>query len=156
MSLSNEIIASCLFLLFISVSLLTRYMVIWHRNIRHTLTQLKQDQTIHNNNTHLENVMESLQPRLLTSDKEESFRNAFSLLYPSAIHRLRTICPHITRNDELLCMLIVLKRTNDEIARTLGISHPSVLQNRYRLRSKLDLPKGSDLDIEICRMLKES
>ena len=52
-------------------------------------------------------------------------------------------------------MLIILKQTNEEVARTLGISRASVLQNRYRLRNKLNLPEGSDLDTEIRRLLTD-
>ena len=67
----------------------------------------------------------------------------------------RSICSRATRTDELLCMLIILKQTNEEVARTLGISRASVLQNRYRLRNKLNLPEGSDLDTEIRRLLTD-
>ena len=120
------------------------------------LRQLTEIQSVHEKSCDLDRVMESLQPRLLTNDEEEQFRTAFSALYPTVLHRLRTICPRATRSDELLCMLIVLKQTNEEIARTLGISRPSVLQNRYRLRTKLSLTEGSDLDAEIRRLLTET
>lgn len=120
------------------------------------LRQLAEVQETHENTCHLDQVMLNLQPRLLTKEEEETFRDSFSALYPTVLHRLRTVCPRVTRTDELLCMLIVLKQTNEEIARTLGISRPSVLQNRYRLRTKLSLPEGADLDVEITRMLMKS
>ena len=117
------------------------------------LRQLAEVQSAHEKTCDLDRVMESLQPRLLTSEEEEQFRTAFSSLHPTVLHQLRSICSRATRTDELMCMLIVLKQTNEEIARTLGISRSSVLQNRYRLRSKLNLPEGSDLDTEVCRLL---
>lgn len=117
------------------------------------LRQLAEVQSAHEKTCDLDRVMESLQPRLLTSEEEEQFRSAFSSLHPTVLHQLRSICPRATRTDELMCMLIVLKQTNEEIARTLGISRSSVLQNRYRLRTKLNLPEGSDLDTEVCRLL---
>ena len=117
------------------------------------LRQLAEVQSAHERTCNLDRVMESLQPRLLTSEEEEQFRSAFSSLHPTVLHQLRSICPRATRTDELMCMLIVLKQTNEEIARTLGISRSSVLQNRYRLRTKLNLPEGSDLDTEVCRLL---
>ncbi|WP_125910826.1 tetratricopeptide repeat protein [Bacteroides timonensis] len=120
------------------------------------LRQLAEVQSTHEKTCNLDRVMEKLQPRLLTHAEEEQFRTAFAVLYPSALHQLRSICPRTTRADELLCMLIVLKQTNEEVARTLGISRASVLQNRYRLRSKLNLPEGSDLDTEIRRLLTET
>lgn len=119
------------------------------------LRQLAEVQATHEKNCDLDHVMESLQPRLLTNTEEEQFRTAFSSLYPTVLHQLRSACPRATRTDELLCMLIVLKQTNEEISRTLGISRASVLQNRYRLRTKLKLPEGSDLDTEIRRLLTD-
>jgi len=50
-------------------------------------------------------------------------------------------------------MLIVLKQNNEEISRTLGITRSSVLKNRYRLRTKLGLPEGCDLDSEVRALL---
>lgn len=117
------------------------------------LRQLAEVQSTHEKTCDLDRVMESLQPRLLTNEEEEQFRTAFASLYPTVLHRLRSICPRATRTDELLCMLIVLKQTNEEISRTLGISRSSVLQNRYRLRSKLNLPEDSNLDTEVNRLL---
>lgn len=117
------------------------------------LRQLAEVQVAHEKTCNLDRVMESLQPRLLTNEEEEQFRTAFSSLYPTVLLKLRSICPRATRTDELLCMLIILKQTNEEISRTLGISRASVLQNRYRLRSKLDLPERSDLDTEVRRLL---
>lgn len=117
------------------------------------LRQLAEVQSAHEKTCDLDRVMESLQPRLLTNEEEEQFRTAFSSLHPTVLHQLRSICPRATRTDELMCMLIVLKQTNEEIARTLGISRSSVLQNRYRLRTKLNLIEGSDLDGEVRRIL---
>ena len=84
---------------------------------------------------------------------EVNFRNYFTSLYPNALHRLRTISPRITRVDELLCMLILLKQNNEEIAHLLGVSRSTVLKNRYRLRCKLQLPGGVDLDTEVRSLL---
>lgn len=113
------------------------------------LRQLAEIQASHEKTCNLDKVMESLQPRLITIDEEEQFRAAFARLHPSALHRLRSVCPRITHAEELLCMLIILKQTNEEISRTLGISRSSVLQNRYRLKAKLQLPEGIELDSEI-------
>lgn len=117
------------------------------------LRQLVDIQSVHDKTCDLDRVMESLQPRLLTNEEEKQFRIAFASLYPTVLHRLRSICPHSTRTDELLCMLIVLKQTNEEISRTLGITRSSVLKNRYRLRAKLDLPEDSNFDIEVRALL---
>lgn len=117
------------------------------------LRQLIDIQATHDKTCDLEHVMESLHPCLLTNEEEEQFRTAFASLYPTVLHNLRSICPRITRTEELFCMLIVLKQTNEEISRTLGITRSSVLKNRYRLRTKLDLAEGCDLDSEVRALL---
>ena len=50
-------------------------------------------------------------------------------------------------------MLILLKQNNEEIAHLLGVSRSTVLKNRYRLRCKLQLPGGVDLDTEVRSLL---
>ncbi|WP_300699966.1 hypothetical protein [Bacteroides sp.] len=120
------------------------------------LRQLAEVQSTRDKSCDLDSVLEKLQPRLFTREEEESFRRAFASLYPSVLHKLRSICANVTRSEELLCMLIVLKQTNEEISRTLGISRSTVLQNRYRLRVKLGLPEGVDIDAEVQAMLLTS
>lgn len=120
---------------------------------RTLLRQLSEKQARHHNIRDLDRVMESLQSNLLTRKEEESFRKVFSSLYPSALVRLRTVCPTMTRCEELFCMLVLLKQTNEELAHTLGISVSSVSKTRYRVRIKLGLPEGSDADAEVCRIM---
>lgn len=124
-----------------------------NRNNEELLRQLAEIQATHEKTCDLDQVMESLQPKLITSDEEQQFRTAFSSLYPAALLHLRTVCPRITHSEELLCMLILLKQTNEEISRTLGISRSSVLQSRYRLKQKLELSGSSELDDEIERIM---
>lgn len=68
--------------------------------------------------------------------------------------RLRDVCPNITKNEELLCMLIMINQTTEEIARILGIASASVTRIRYRLRPKLHIPEKASLDAEIRRIMK--
>ncbi|MCD7924422.1 MAG: tetratricopeptide repeat protein [Bacteroides sp.] len=121
---------------------------------RDLLRQLSDIQAAHENSCDLDRVMESLQDNLLTREEEKHFRSAFSAIYPSALTRLREACPAITRSEELFCMLILLKQTNEEVARTLGISVASVSKTRYRLRLKLELPEGSDVDAEVRKVMR--
>ena len=73
----------------------------------------------------------------------------------AALIRLRDVCPNITKNEELLCMLILLNQSTEEIARILGIASASVTRIRYRLRPKLNIPEKASLDAEIKRIMKE-
>ena len=85
-------------------------------------------------------------PQLITNDKEGQFRRAFNTLYPHVIEALNRKYPKVSRNDELMCMLIYLGHSSDEIATFLGISRQSVNTARYRLRQRMDLGKSDSLD----------
>ena len=89
---------------------------------------------------------ETLTPFVLKEGDETKFRQCFELLYPLFLHRLRERVPSITRREELLCMLIVLKQDNKEIADLLAIAPRSVLMLRHRFRQKIGLPTEYSLE----------
>ncbi len=83
--------------------------------------------------------METLTPHILKEGGETKFRQCFELLHPLFLHRLREKVPSITRREELLSMLIVLKQDNKDIAELLSIAPRSVLMLRHRFRQKIGL-----------------
>ena len=83
--------------------------------------------------------METLTPFILKESGETKFRQCFEMLHPLFLHRLRERVPSITRREEILSMLIVLKQDNKEIAELLGIAPRSVLMLRHRFRQKIGL-----------------
>ena len=85
-------------------------------------------------------------PKLIVGEEEGRFRRAFNVVYPDFIPRLKAEFPQLTPGDELLCMLIFLQRTTQEMTVFLGISRASVNTARYRLRQKFGLDKSVDLD----------
>lgn len=60
--------------------------------------------------------------------------------------RLRERVPTITRCEELLSMLIVLKQDNKGIAELLAIAPRSVLMLRRRFRQKIGMAVDSSLE----------
>lgn len=114
--------------------------------------------TQHEQRQHLENLEADLNlkmygnneilsnPQLLDGEKRGKFRRAFDSLYPNVVNKLKERYPRLTQNDELLCILIYLKHTPEEIGIFLGISKASVNTARYRLRQKLQLPADISLD----------
>ena len=90
--------------------------------------------------------LETLTPSLLQRQGESKFRQRFELLYPLFLPRLREVIPTITRREELLSMLIVLKQDNKEIAELLAIAPRSVLMLRHRFRQKLGLAPEQSLE----------
>ena len=96
--------------------------------------------------------LEALTPSVLQKSGESKFRQRFELLYPQFLPRLRERVPSITRREELLSMLIVLKQDNKEIAELLAIAPRSVLMLRHRFRQKIGLSADNSLEnfIEEC------
>lgn len=151
-------ISAVLFLVTLTVILFVRNRLLYYKRQLHTrqmadlqeskdqlserVDVLEQDLSAGmNSNSHILS-----KPQLITGTEEGKFRRAFNVLFPHFISKLKHDYPKITANDELLCMLIYLKHTSEEISVYLGISRASVNSARYRLRMKFALPKDVDLD----------
>lgn len=93
--------------------------------------------------------LETLTPSILQKSGDSKFRQCFELLYPLFLPRLREKVPSITRREELLSMLIVLKQDNKEIAELLAIAPRSVLMLRHRFRQKIGMSTDNSLEIFI-------
>ena len=90
--------------------------------------------------------LETLTPSLLQTDGETKFRQCFEILYPLFLPRLRERVPSITRREELLSMLIVLKQDNKRIAELLAVAPRSVLMLRHRFRQKIGMTTEYSLE----------
>jgi DNA-binding CsgD family transcriptional regulator len=90
--------------------------------------------------------LETLTPSVLQTSGETKFRQCFELLHPLFLPRLRERVPSITRREELLSMLIILKQDNKQIAELLAIAPRSVLMLRHRFRQKIGMT--TDLSLE--------
>ena len=88
----------------------------------------------------------SLTPSILRKNGESKFRQRFEVLYPLFLPRLRERVPSITRREELLSMLLVLKQDNKEIAELMAIAPRSVLMLRHRLRQKIGISTDNSLE----------
>ena len=99
--------------------------------------------------------LETLTPYVLRDDGETKFRQHFELLYPLFLPRLRERIPSISRREELLSMLIVLKQDNKSIAELLSIETRSVLMLRHRLRHKIGMAAEVSLENFIVNLLTQ-
>ena len=88
----------------------------------------------------------SLTPSILYKNGESKFRQRFEVLYPLFLPRLRERVPSITRREELLAMLLVLKQDNKEIAELMAIAPRSVLMLRHRWRQKIGISTDNSLE----------
>ena len=101
-------------------------------------------------------ALESLTPSMLQTNGEAKFRQCFEMLYPVFLTRLREKVPSITRREELLSMLIILRQDNKEIAELLTIAPRSVLMLRHRLRQKIGMTTDNSLENFIDEILRLS
>ena len=99
--------------------------------------------------------LETLTPYVLRDDGETKFRQHFELLYPLFLPRLRETIPSISRREELLSMLIVLKQDNKSIAELLSIETRSVLMLRHRFRHKIGMAAEVSLENFIENLLTQ-
>ena len=90
--------------------------------------------------------LETLTPFILKEEGETKFRQCFELLHPLFLHRLRERVPSVTRREELLSMLIVLKQDNKTIAELMAIAPRSVLMLRHRFRQKIGMATEVSLE----------
>lgn len=97
--------------------------------------------------------LETLTPALLQTGGETKFRQCFELIYPFFLPRLRDRVPTITRREELLSMLVILKQDNKQIAELLAIAPRSVLMLRHRFRQKIGITTELSLEDFIAETL---
>ena len=83
---------------------------------------------------------------LLSREDENTFRRSFATIHPSYLPKLRESYPQLTRNEELLAMLICMNQSTNEIALIMGINRNSVNVVRSRMRKNMELPKEKSLD----------
>lgn len=81
----------------------------------------------------------------LAIKQDPTFINRFKQIYPEFFNTLNTY-PGLTSNDIRLCAYIKLNFTNKEIAEYANISVRTVESQKYRLRVKLGLSAGTDLN----------
>lgn len=65
-------------------------------------------------------------------------------VHANFISKLQSISPQLTKNDIRLCLYIKLGFSSAEIGGFLNITENSVTVRRSRVRTKLNLPEGSN------------
>ncbi len=84
--------------------------------------------------------------KILTDEDWNFFKVHFEKAYPNYIQKVRQRFPTITEAEERLFLFIKLNLTNKESANILGIKSDTIKKTRMRLRKRLKLKKGEDLD----------
>ena len=84
---------------------------------------------------------------------EDYFRKMFVRAYPRFLPTLRQEIANLTPKEEILCMLMALNKSNQEIRDILHIERRSVNMAKYRIRRKVNLPKEESLEEHILSLL---
>lgn len=129
-------------------ALITRQQDLNRRNEQLT-KEIEQAVATNNLNTVRQLTVQSL----LSKEDENAFRRSFATLHPSYLPKLRERYPQLTRNEELLAMLICMNQSTDEIALIMGINRNSVNVVRSRMRKNMELSKEQSLDEVLKRYL---
>ncbi|PIA79372.1 hypothetical protein BFR04_00535 [Gaetbulibacter sp. 4G1] len=106
------------------------------------LEQLKKEVEKEEGTVDIKQMESLLSSKILTQDDWKCFKHRFTSMFPDFFIKLKTKNILLTDSETRLLALEHLKLTNDEIAKMLGISTRSVITSRYRLRRKMDIPKG--------------
>jgi hypothetical protein len=89
---------------------------------------------------------------ILTPLDWEHFKTAFNKQYPGFFVGLHGRYPKFTPSEIRLVTLLKLQFTIKMMAKTLGVSPQSIIKGRYRLKKKLQLPEGADLETIILQL----
>lgn len=67
-------------------------------------------------------------------------------LHQAFLAKLSSMFPVLTKNDKRLCSLLMMDLSTKDIAAIMNIAPESVKKNRQRLRKKMELTPGSDIN----------
>lgn len=82
----------------------------------------------------------------LAKNNDTTFLKRFQEIYPEPSQRLLQKHPNLSNSELILSAMIFLNFTSKEIATYTFVEHRSVQTKKSRLRKKLDLPAGANLE----------
>lgn len=91
-------------------------------------------------------VLKLIDNSLDSQEEWKFFEEAFNQADKNFFKKVKEKHPDLTANDLRLCVYLRLNLSSKEIAPLLNISHRSVEIKRYRLRKKINLDKGENLN----------
>lgn len=83
---------------------------------------------------------------ILTEEDWEHFKKNFEKIYPTFFKSLKEKAPNITVAEQRMAALIRLSLSSKQMASTLGISIDSVHKSKQRLRQRMHVHDGTDLE----------
>ncbi|GAA4279133.1 hypothetical protein GCM10022259_38580 [Aquimarina mytili] len=93
----------------------------------------------------IKNLQELTATKILTKEDWYTFREKFTNVHPGFFNTLNRKGFELTQSEERLIAMEKLRLDTKQIASILAISEDSVMMNRYRLRKKINAPKGAPI-----------
>ncbi len=93
----------------------------------------------------LKNLQELTASKILTKEDWYTFRKKFTNVHPGFFTKIKHGGFELTQSEERLIAMEKLGLDTKQIANMLAISEDSVMMNRYRLRKKINAPKGAPI-----------
>ncbi|HNP23086.1 MAG TPA: hypothetical protein PKM63_02885 [Panacibacter sp.] len=89
---------------------------------------------------------------ILTDEDWARYRSTFERVHPGFLKRLKNDVADISLAEQRIAALIRLSFDNKQMAAILGISSDSVAKSKRRLRHRLNLEAGTDLEAYIAKI----
>ncbi|MEW7291141.1 hypothetical protein ABW637_11355 [Aquimarina sp. 2304DJ70-9] len=93
----------------------------------------------------IKNLQELTAAKILTKEDWYTFRKKFSNVHPGFFIKIKNRGFQLTQSEERLIAMEKLELDTKQISNMLAISEDSVMMNRYRLRKKINAPKGAPI-----------
>lgn len=93
----------------------------------------------------IKNLQELTSKRILTKGDWYTFREKFTTVHPLFFSTIKDRGYELTKSEERLVAMEKLGLDTSQISSMLAISEDSVIMNRYRLRKKINAPKGAPI-----------
>lgn len=103
---------------------------------------IKKNKASSKTNDNTKKLHDLIAGKILTKEDWYSFKEKFNQVYPLFFNKIKEKGIKLTNSEERLVSLEKLGLDNNQIAKVLGISLDSVFVNRYRIRKKVNAPKG--------------
>lgn len=110
--------------------------------LKEILKEIEDEKDTSFNNT----LHKKIQSELQFDNTWDSFKLHFDQMHPSFFIHLKERFPKLTDNDLKLCAYICMELNNKQIAEMLLVQSKAILQARYRLKKKMDLPEDTNLN----------
>lgn len=117
----------------------------WAKELSKKLNELKQTKG-RERSKYMLNFEQEINNKIVFDSGTKEFFNRLDKLSDSFYKALKQDNPDLSKTEVRLCSLIRLKIGSHEIATLQNISLSSLNTSRYRLRKKLNLDNGDDLD----------